>query len=98
MKNNNLKLLTRYAILIAMTTVMTMAIRIPTVGTEGYLNLGDMVVLLAALMLGKKGGFIVGSFGSAIINWIYPLYTYYLCSKRARRTYSSKAFRNQNRQ
>jgi uncharacterized membrane protein len=77
MKNNNLKLLTRYAILIAMTTVMTMAIRIPTVGTEGYLNLGDMVVLLAALMLGKKGGFIVGSFGSAMADLLTG-YTHYI--------------------
>ena len=44
MKNDNLKLLVRYAVLIALTTVMTMVIQIPTVGTEGYLNLGDMVV------------------------------------------------------
>lgn len=66
MENNNLKLLVRYAVLIALTTVMTMVIHIPTIGTNGYLNLGDMVVFLAALMLGKKGGFIVGGFGSAM--------------------------------
>ncbi len=44
MKNNNLKLLVRYSMLIALTVVMTMVIHIPTIGTEGYLNLGDMVV------------------------------------------------------
>ena len=77
MKNDNLKLLVRYAVLIALTTVMTMVIQIPTVGTEGYLNLGDMVVLLAALMLGRKGGFIVGSFGSAMADLILG-YTHYV--------------------
>lgn len=77
MQSNNLKLLTKYAVLIALTTVMTMVIHIPTLGTEGYLNLGDMVVLLAALMLGRKGGFIVGSFGSAMADLLLG-YTHYV--------------------
>jgi uncharacterized membrane protein len=77
MKNNNLKLLIRYAVLIALTTVMTMIIHIPTIGTEGYLNLGDMVVFLAALILGKKGGFIVGGFGSAMADLLLG-YTHYV--------------------
>ena len=77
MKNNNLKLLIRYAVLIALTTVMTMVIHIPTIGTEGYLNLGDMVVFLAALTLGKKGGFIVGGFGSAMADLLLG-YTHYV--------------------
>ena len=77
MKNSNLKLLIRYAVLIALTTVMTMVIHIPTIGTEGYLNLGDMVVFLAALTLGKKGGFIVGGFGSAMADLLLG-YTHYV--------------------
>ncbi|MCF6460227.1 ECF transporter S component [Clostridium sp. Cult3] len=77
MKNDNLKALVRYAMLIALTTVMTMVIQIPTVGTEGYLNLGDMVVFLAALILGKKGGFIVGGFGSAMADLLTG-YTHYV--------------------
>ena len=77
MKSNNLKLLVRYAVLIALTTVMTMVIHIPTIGTEGYLNLGDMVVFLAAIILGKKGGFIVGGFGSAMADLLLG-YTHYV--------------------
>ncbi|QQY79555.1 putative membrane protein [Keratinibaculum paraultunense] len=77
MKYNSLKTLVRYAMLIALTTVMTMVIQIPTVGTEGYLNLGDMVVFLAALILGRKGGFIVGGFGSALADLITG-YTHYV--------------------
>lgn len=56
----------RYSLFIAMTTVMTIVIKIPTISGNGYLNLGDMVVFMAALLLGKKGGFIVGGFGSAL--------------------------------
>lgn len=66
MKDMNTKTITRLAILMALTTVMTMVIHIPTIGTNGYLNLGDMVVLLAAMLLGKKGGFIVGGLGSGL--------------------------------
>ncbi len=65
MKEMNTKILTRVGVLMALTTVMTMVIQIPT-GTNGYLNLGDMVVFLAAMMLGRKGGFLVGGLGSAL--------------------------------
>ena len=64
MKEMNTKTITRMAVLMALTTVMTMVIHIPTIGTNGYLNLGDMVVFLAALTLGKKGGFLLGVIGS----------------------------------
>ncbi|WMM25149.1 ECF transporter S component [Tissierella sp. MB52-C2] len=66
MKDINTKIITRMAVLMALTTVMTMVIHIPTIGTNGYLNLGDMVVFLAALTLGKKGGFLVGGLGSGL--------------------------------
>lgn len=66
MKVMNTKVLTRLAILTALTVVMTMVIQIPTVATNGYLNLGDMVVFLAAMILGRKGGFIVGGLGSGL--------------------------------
>lgn len=101
MKNMDTKILTKLAMLIALTTVMTMVIHIPTIGTNGYLNLGDMVVFLSAMMLGRKGGFIVGGLGSSLadsITWLYPLCSYYLYSKRLRRIYSRKIIRNKIRQ
>ncbi len=76
MRNDNLKVIIQYAILIALTTVMTMVIHIPTIATKGYLNLGDMVVFMAAIILGKKGGFIVGGFGSALADILLG-YAYY---------------------
>lgn len=77
MKAIKTKELTTLAVLIAMTTVMTMAIHIPTVATNGYLNLGDMVVFIAALILGSKGGFIVGSIGSALADLLLG-YTHFI--------------------
>lgn len=75
-QDNKTKSLVRHSILMAMTVVMTMVIRIPTIGTEGYLNLGDMVVFLSAFILGKKGGFIVGGLGSAMADILLG-YTHY---------------------
>ena len=69
------KTMVKYGMLIALTTVMTMVIQIP-IGSNGYLNLGDMVVFLAALILGRKGGFIVGGLGSALADIILG-YSFY---------------------
>lgn len=60
------KRLVTYAVLMALTTILTMVIQIPTPTAYGYLNLGDMVVFMAALMYGKKAGFIIGGIGSAL--------------------------------
>ena len=76
MKNDRLILITRYAVMLAITVVMTMIIHIPILGTKGYLNLGDMVVFLAAVMFGKKGGFVVGGLGSALADILLG-YSYY---------------------
>lgn len=76
MKEMNTKTITRMAILMALTTVMTMVVHIPTFGTNGYLNLGDMVVFLSAMMLGRKGGFIVGGLGSGLADMLLG-YTHY---------------------
>lgn len=70
------KTLTKLAMLIALTTVMTMVIHIPTPRTSGYLNLGDMVVFLGAMMLGRKGGFVVGGIGSGLADLLLG-YTHY---------------------
>ncbi|MBS4026220.1 MAG: ECF transporter S component [Clostridia bacterium] len=55
-----------YGVLMALTVIMTMVIQIPLPSSAGYLNLGDMVIFLTAILLGKKAGFIVGGIGSAL--------------------------------
>lgn len=53
------------AMMLAITIVLTMAIRIPT-PIGGHLNLGDCAVLLAAFLLGSVRGAVIGGIGSAL--------------------------------
>lgn len=68
------KKITAFALLMALTVIMTMIIQIPMV--VGYVNLGDMVLLFTAMVLGKKAGFFVGGLGSALAD-IFLGYAYY---------------------
>jgi uncharacterized membrane protein len=58
--------LTRLALLIALTTTATMAVRIPVPRTGGYINMGDSVVYVAALLFGPVSGLVAGGIGSAL--------------------------------
>jgi uncharacterized membrane protein len=49
---------------IALVTLSTMVIRIPTI--KGYINFGDIMIFVTAILLGKKSGFLAGAFGSAL--------------------------------
>lgn len=66
MANEKVKLLVKYALMIALTAASTMLINIPAPGASGYFNLGDSMVFIAAILLGPKGGFIAGGIGSAL--------------------------------
>ena len=77
MKTVSRKLLkiTTAAVLMALTCVLTMAVRIPS-PTKGYLNLGDSAVLLSGFLLGPVYGPIAGGVGSALADFLagYPVY------------------------
>lgn len=68
MQKTSTKEIVTVALFMAITVVMTILIRIPAF--RGYINLGDMVLLFAALFLGKKAGFLVGGLGSALADII----------------------------
>lgn len=76
MKDNKTKSITKIGILIAITVLMTMVISIPIVGGNGYVNLGDMVIFITALLLNRKYAFIVGGIGSFLADIFlgYSLY------------------------
>ena len=65
----NVKILTKMAVLTALTAVLTLIIRIPT-PTGGNINLGDAVIFVSAFLLGGLKGGIVGGIGSAIADFI----------------------------
>lgn len=59
-----------YALMSALVTVATFAIRIPTPATDGYLNIGDGVLLYCGIVFGPAAGFIAGGLGSALADLI----------------------------
>ena len=74
-KHNQVLRITTTAVMMALTCVLTMAVRIPS-PTKGYINLGDCAVLLSGWLLGPVYGAIAGGFGSALADLLsgYPLY------------------------
>lgn len=54
------------ALMVALVTIATIVIRIPTPATQGYVNMGDALIFVSALLFGPKIGFIAGGFGSAL--------------------------------
>nr|WP_300005953.1 ECF transporter S component [Tissierella sp.] len=76
MREDRTKTITKVSILIALTVIMTIVIMIPIVGGNGYVNLGDMVIFISAMMLGGKWAFLVGGIGSFLAD-IFLGYTLY---------------------
>lgn len=60
------KKLTIAALFIALTCVATMVINIPIPATNGYLNLGDSMVILSGMLFGRYFGGLTGGIGSAL--------------------------------
>lgn len=65
-----------YGVLMALTVLATMLVTVPTIATQGYINLGDALVLLSGIILGPTGGFVVGGVGSALADILLG-YSYY---------------------
>jgi len=64
------------SIFAAIACVLTMIIQIPVPTTAGYINIGDLGVMLAGLIFGPIIGFISGGVGSALADIFlgFPLY------------------------
>ena len=60
------QLVAAIAIGVALTLVATRFIQIPIPATEGYINLGDTMVLLTAVLFGPLVGAVAGGVGSAL--------------------------------
>lgn len=54
------------ALMIAVTTVFTLAIRVPVPATNGYINLSDVAIYFAAFAFGPWVGLIAGGVGAAL--------------------------------
>lgn len=54
------------AMMAALTCIATMIIKVPTIGTNGYVNIGDAAVLLSAWLLGNPYGALAAGIGSGL--------------------------------
>ena len=61
-------------LMVATVLLVTMFTKIP--GPLGYFNIGDAAIIIAAVMLGKKSGFVAGAFGSALAD-VFLGYAYF---------------------
>jgi len=50
----------------ALVTVATMAIQIPVPATEGYIHMGDSMIFVIGVLIGKRYGAISGGIGSSL--------------------------------
>ena len=73
--NKETKRLVTAALLAALTCVATMVIKVPS-PLNGYLNLGDCIVLLAGWMLSPALGFLSAGLGSALADVFSGYVTY----------------------
>ena len=63
-------------IMTSLVMVATMIIRVPVPFTQGYVHLGDAMIFLAVLIVGKKYGTFAGGVGSALADLLSG-YAYY---------------------
>lgn len=61
-------------LMIALVFVTTRFTAMPV--ANGYFNIGDVAIIVASMLLGRKGGFLAGSIGSALSDLTSP-YAFY---------------------
>ena len=66
MTDKKLKLMVVTGLMAALVCVATIAIQVPMPLTNGYVNLGDCMILAAAWLLGPWSGFVAGAIGSVL--------------------------------
>lgn len=76
MQQRNVRDLTMTGLFLALVTVTTIAVVVPVPATGGYINVGDTMIFVAALVGGPKMGLIAGGLGSALADIYvgYPLW------------------------
>lgn len=68
--------LARLALFIALVAAATLALRVPMPATEGYINIGDAVIIAGALLGGARAGALAGGIGSALAD-LYGGYSHW---------------------
>lgn len=76
MKKVNTKRIVFNGLMIALVFLGTYATRIPTPLPGGYFNLGDAVIMVAAIVLGRTSGLVAGAIGSCIADMVFGAFLF----------------------
>lgn len=71
MKNVTTKRVVMNGLMIALVFLATYFTRIPTPLPGGYFNLGDSVIMIAAILLGRRTGLVAGAIGSCLADIVF---------------------------
>ena len=66
MKQMTVRQLVYLALMTALVTVATMVVSVPVAATGGYVNFGDTLIFVSALIFGPLTGLVAGGVGSAL--------------------------------
>ena len=72
----DIRQLVRLSLLTALVAAVTLTVRIPMPATEGYINVGDAIIIAAALLAGGRVGALAGGIGSALAD-VYGGYAHW---------------------
>jgi len=72
MGNKKLRLMTFTSIFTALVFLATRFFAFPGPIPPGYINLGDSLIMVCAVLAGSKSGAFAGAFGSALADVFYP--------------------------
>lgn len=77
MNQTKIKTITKMALLAALVCLATFIIKVPTI--NGYTHIGDGLIFISVILLGKKNGAVAGGIGAALsdmlggyIIWVIP--------------------------
>lgn len=76
MKTQSIKKLVTASLFAALACAATMAVRIPTPGTGGYVHPGDAIVILCGLFLSPGWGFLAAGIGSCLADLLGGYFLY----------------------
>lgn len=66
MRDNKTEKLVLAAVMIGLTAVATMVISVPIIGTQGFVNFGDVVIFISGILFGPQVALLAGGLGSAL--------------------------------
>ncbi len=72
MRNMSTRKMVQNGLMIALVFLTTYVTRIPGPVPPGYINFGDAVIMMTAMLLGKNSGFVSGAIGSALADIASP--------------------------